>query len=430
MLFVARRKSKPSILNNTFPNIEISIKNEEILSQLRLTSLTEKDLQILRAVKSYIEINIEEIVDAFYSAIGSIERFKNMIEKYSSIERLRQTLRHHVLQMFEGKIDDQYIENRKKVSIAHLRIGLLPKWYLIGFHKIENTLQKIILEQNFIISDVREIISAVGKICNFEQQLVLEEYERRAKERVEREQQKIKNNVREVIGLISEDLDFQSSETSATVQKLIERTRAVNDLLEMSLDDVKETKKASNEGYTELKFLNEQNHEINEKTVEMTEMISKLDSSASEIQAVIAIVKNIADQTNLLSLNSAIEAARAGEYGKGFAVVANEVRKLAEQTKNSVDQISSLINTSSEVTKQVVQSIQQVQSLLKNGIKQNEKSLQSFNKISQSVDKTINGFFNVETQIEELTTIVHKLGNTSKKLDEASTKLEETIATF
>ncbi|HBT73249.1 MAG TPA: chemotaxis protein [Lysinibacillus sp.] len=430
MFQIVNRSKKNTIEISDEAAVGIFIEEPERLFQLNLVGLSVYDLQLIKSLKPYVERNVVEVVGAFYHAIESVPSLQAVIQKHSSSERLRQTLRHHIIEMFEGRIDEAFLEKRSRVAKMHVKINLYPKWYLAAFYILEKSLRKIIYELRLSKDEEEKFCDAVSKICNFEQQIVLEEYDNYASILIEKQRNSVREHVKDVIGGISTQLEVQSQNTTETVTQLVYSAQHVNDSLTDSMQEAQSMQKVSSEGYTKIVSINEQTGKIHHKTVEMANMVEQLDASSSKINAVVEIVKSISGQTNLLALNSAIEAARAGEHGKGFAVVANEVGKLADQTKSSVEQIAELIMMSNGITTQVVQAIQDIQQLVNSSIERNAESLKAFDAISGSVEDSISNFQNVGSQIAELVKIIETIGESSGALEKVANRLNTTIREF
>jgi len=104
---------------------------------------------------------------------------------------------------------------------------------------------------------------------------------------------------------------------------------------------------------TSVERISDNLQKMSEKTVETASSVDHLNERTNEIGGIVKLIKEIADQTNLLALNAAIEAARAGEQGRGFAVVADEVRKLAERTSTATSEIGQLVSAIQKETSAV-----------------------------------------------------------------------------
>lgn len=427
-MFVKRKPIINSLGHTLVPKTGIFLHDDEQLLQLKMIGLTGNDLQLIGRLKPYVEKRIIDIVEGFYNAITDVPTLMYIIKTNSSIERLRETLQNHVIGLFDGRIDERFINNRVKVAKMHVHIGLLPRWYIAAFQNLESSLIQMIFSLK--LKEEKEIILSVGKLLNFEQQIVLEEFDKYAASLFQKEQDKIELHVKETIGKIAYELELQSTETSSSVSNLIENTGQVNIHLTRCIDDSNNTKHISLVGLEQIRLLRDHTVEIDRKTSEMSDMLKRLSQSSDQIGAVIQIVKSIAKQTNLLALNSAIEAARAGAYGKGFAVVADEVRKLAEQTRQSVEQIAVMIELSGAVTTQVIQGITDIQSLVEDGLIESNRSMESFEKIAGAVDVTITEFQNVGNELSSLAKVVVAIGQTSGHVMDSAKVLDHTIKNY
>ncbi|MEW9925463.1 methyl-accepting chemotaxis protein [Clostridium butyricum] len=165
---------------------------------------------------------------------------------------------------------------------------------------------------------------------------------------------------------------------------------------------------------------------------DISNKITNLGSKINQINEITTIINGIAEQTNLLALNAAIEAARAGDMGKGFAVVAEEIRKLAEQSKESSEEINKLISIISSETNNVISTTSNVNDELSSQVSIIDNSIKAFKTIIVDIGDILPMINNVNNSIENISkdkdVIIGKIETASAVSEENSASSEEILA--
>ncbi|NLX63321.1 MAG: methyl-accepting chemotaxis protein [Clostridiaceae bacterium] len=201
--------------------------------------------------------------------------------------------------------------------------------------------------------------------------------------------------------------------------------------LEATKNSIELTGTLSNEGNIQLKALNQSIKSSSESFDIVADEINRLSESAQQIDEINKVIQNISRQTNLLALNAAIEASRAGEAGKGFTVVAEEIRKLAEQSKESSDNIRAIIDDILSSIKSVVTTSCDAKDKLNDQVRFVENTNNAFlsilNSLKESIPMLRETFKSADEMVKSKDLIIEKVNSVTAVAQEASSGAQEIL---
>ncbi|MCC3358670.1 HAMP domain-containing methyl-accepting chemotaxis protein [Bacillus sp. REN16] len=305
-------------------------------------------------------------------------------------------------------VSNQIAEGNLKIDEIQVKgkdeIGLLSK----SLNVMNNSLRTMIHEIS-IVSD---------QVTTKSSELMISSSE------VKAASQQIASTVQE-LSTGAEEQAHSSTHLAKMMEDYVEKIQTANQSGSQINESSQKVLDMTEKGHEFMKASTEQMNKINNIMEFSVEKVKGLDEQTKQISTLVKVIRDIADQTNLLALNAAIEAARAGEHGRGFAVVADEVRKLAEQVSHSVKDITNIVNSIQKESNSVAQGLLNGYSQVDEGTKQIQVTGQTFKDIYDAVTVMVK---RIQSISESLDTIASNTVEMNSSIDNIAAVSEQSAA--
>lgn len=236
------------------------------------------------------------------------------------------------------------------------------------------------------------------------------------------------HSIKEAMDDINSGFENQAEDTQACntkMEHLSKSIKLVSDNIEFISSYMDKVKEIVSTGIRDMLELKQSSSSTAHITQEVIQNIHIMDDKSKAISQIITVINDISSQTKLLSLNASIEAARAGQFGRGFSVVAEEIKKLADSSTTSVNEIQNIVNEINHHTLYTVQRAEEAEAIVNDQEVKVETSISHFRNINQSIEELSVNIFDAK---QNMLLMEENRSDTLSAIENIAAVAEETAA--
>jgi heam-based aerotactic trancducer len=440
---VAGSRIDPTQIDSAGPTLTLS--EQRWTSLLALCMIRQADLEVLKGVEEVITPIAATVAEAFYDSVLMDPELRRIVETTSSVERLRTSMEYYLTSAFDGMFTDNRIKDATHIGVVHDRVDVPLMSYIGATLQIDRYVypalvgrfqddpvslcKALMAYRKMLTADVAIIVQAFIDSRFVEAQAKSELLVGRLDDQTAHLSQQ-----QDELDKVSAELAAASQEAHASASSVSELAGAMANEADGANELVEQAVRSSSDGGLVVARAAETVAKLKLAVDGIVTEISALSQQGEDITRIVGVITGIAEQTNLLALNAAIEAARAGEHGRGFAIVAEEVRRLADRTRESLRDINELNDKSLQAIINVREAVESSAQEADAVETETVAARDSFEAIENSVTRTaaalrtiVAAVGTVNSSSRELTTMSEAIALTADSLTGVSSELANSV---